>query len=226
MTNEYFYYWLDNFKSKLDITEVDLKKFMVMLMEEYQFTLKELNHKMFSLLCFHLSFWHNHNDIFNCFRKLYSEMEKEYAGLNQIIEDKRKLINSIEECHKEALNFYQGIYAIKNVVNNKFYIGKSENIKVRWLSHKSLLRNNKHHCLKLQDDWNKYGETAFEFLRLEMVDDIKIIFKRERHWYLKYREKYKTYNEVKTGVDSPFDIIEGLTQRIKELESMLAANGI
>lgn len=55
------------------------------------------------------------------------------------------------------------IYQIRNVKNNKKYIGKSKNIYERFKNHKSRLNNNSYDNLFLQDDWNKYKECNFEF---------------------------------------------------------------
>jgi group I intron endonuclease len=56
-----------------------------------------------------------------------------------------------------------GVYVIKCTVNNRFYIGVSKNIEARWKEHKSDLKNNKHHSIKLQRCYNKYGAIAFEY---------------------------------------------------------------
>ncbi len=55
----------------------------------------------------------------------------------------------------------QAVYTIKNVINNKIYIGSAVNIKKRWHEHRNLLNNNnnnKHHSPILQNAWNKYGK--------------------------------------------------------------------
>lgn len=65
-----------------------------------------------------------------------------------------------------------GIYQIKNMTNNKIYIGSSKNIYERWDTHKSRLRWNKHCNRHLQSAWNKDGEKSFEFSILEIVDDL------------------------------------------------------
>nr|DAD74703.1 MAG TPA: GIY-YIG nuclease superfamily protein [CrAss-like virus sp. ctRQZ5] len=42
-----------------------------------------------------------------------------------------------------------GIYSICNLLNNKRYIGSTNNFYNRFHEHKCLLRNNKHHSLHL-----------------------------------------------------------------------------
>ena len=57
-----------------------------------------------------------------------------------------------------------GIYQIKSNVNPKrVYIGSAINIQVRWGKHLERLRKNKHHSPKLQNHFNKYGETDLQF---------------------------------------------------------------
>jgi group I intron endonuclease len=63
-----------------------------------------------------------------------------------------------------------GIYKIFNKVNNKYYIGSSNNIKRRWRDHKKMLRGNRHDNIYLQNSWNKYGENNFDFI---VIDNIK-----------------------------------------------------
>ena len=55
------------------------------------------------------------------------------------------------------------IYAIENTVNSRCYIGSTANYKSRWHTHRSRLRNGKHHSFILQRAWDKYGEGAFVF---------------------------------------------------------------
>lgn len=61
-----------------------------------------------------------------------------------------------------------GVYQIRNLRNGKRYIGStSYSFRIRWNMHRSRLRTNKHHSIKLQNAWNKYGEDAFVFEVLE-----------------------------------------------------------
>lgn len=56
-----------------------------------------------------------------------------------------------------------GIYKIRNIVNDKLYVGSSCSMQERKTKHIRDLRLNKHHSPKLQNAWNKYGENNFVF---------------------------------------------------------------
>lgn len=75
----------------------------------------------------------------------------------------------------------QGIYKIKNTINNFSYIGSSKDIKRRFRNHKYFLRANKHGSIYLQRSWNKYGENNFIFEILETVDLQKDLENREQY---------------------------------------------
>ena len=63
-----------------------------------------------------------------------------------------------------------GIYCIFNKITEDYYIGSSSSSMIlRWCSHVSLLRKNKHHSPHLQNAWNKYKADNFEFKLLEIV---------------------------------------------------------
>lgn len=74
-----------------------------------------------------------------------------------------------------------GIYEIRNLVNGKTYVGQSINIKSRKSVHLVNLRYNRHHSKHLQNAWNKYGESNFEFGILEECS-IEKLTEREQHW--------------------------------------------
>lgn len=67
-----------------------------------------------------------------------------------------------------------GIYAIKNLVNNKVYIGQAIDINKRWREHLSSLLNNKHYNKHLQKSWNKYGKKNFTFEIIEECEEDKL----------------------------------------------------
>ena len=86
-----------------------------------------------------------------------------------------------------------GIYSIKNIQNNKIYIGSSIAIERRWKEHLNKLRLNKHENRRLQNSWNKYGEEAFKFNILEIVEPTKdLILSREQFFI----DQYKSYDKL------------------------------
>lgn len=80
-----------------------------------------------------------------------------------------------------------GIYRIKNLINNKVYIGSSVNIKQRFREHKRALLNGVHHSRHLQKSWDKYKESSFEWNILEFITDVSILRKREKELILEYK---------------------------------------
>jgi len=71
-----------------------------------------------------------------------------------------------------------GVYQIKNLVNGKVYIGSANKIGMRWKSHRSMLKNNRHHSKHLQSSWNTYGPGCFEFSVIEICP-VEAIRERE-----------------------------------------------
>ena len=63
------------------------------------------------------------------------------------------------------------IYMIKNLVNNKVYIGSTNNLSRRWIEHKNHLNNGKHTNNSLQNDWTKYSSSSFEFSVLNVCSE-------------------------------------------------------
>lgn len=91
-----------------------------------------------------------------------------------------------------------GIYCIRNVSNDKRYIGSSKNIEARWRVHKSRLRHNKHHSDHLQKSYNLNSQFSYEIL--EFITDLSQLEIREQYWvdhYQSYKSNYG-YNAVKT----------------------------
>lgn len=75
-----------------------------------------------------------------------------------------------------------GIYKITNSVNGKVYVGSAVSIIRRWDLHRSQLNAGKHHSVKLQRAWVKYGEASFTLDVLEYVEDCTQLLTREQHW--------------------------------------------
>jgi group I intron endonuclease len=79
-----------------------------------------------------------------------------------------------------------GIYAIRNKVNGKIYVGSSKNMRTRWNQHFSELSRNLHRNPRLQNSWNVHGEENFEFLVIEFVGAVEDLVVREQYWIDSY----------------------------------------
>lgn len=88
-----------------------------------------------------------------------------------------------------------GIYIIKNIINGKFYIGSSNNIKLRWNNHLSSLKRGEHHTIMLQRAWDKYGESAFQFeIAEEVTDESKLLTIEQNYLDLIKNSIFRVYN--------------------------------
>lgn len=74
-----------------------------------------------------------------------------------------------------------GIYKIVNSIDGHFYVGSSKRLEVRRKRHFSMLRSNKHVNYKLQNSFNKHGETNFHFEVLEYCLP-ELLIEREQHY--------------------------------------------
>lgn len=75
-----------------------------------------------------------------------------------------------------------GIYCIKNVDSNKYYVCKTKDgIKRRAVNHEHRLNEGKHSNFYLQNDWHKYGEESFEVEVLETCSEGELD-ERHIHW--------------------------------------------
>lgn len=73
------------------------------------------------------------------------------------------------------------IYQIKNIVNQKIYIGSALNYKRRKYNHTYLLRKGSHPNTILQNSYNKYGEENFLFEIVEECTKENLLV-REQHY--------------------------------------------
>jgi group I intron endonuclease len=86
------------------------------------------------------------------------------------------------------------IYKIRNVVNNKFYVGSTTDTRERFRNHRIRLRKNTHHCRHLQASWNKYGEDCFKFEVVERVGSAELLWEVEGKWLTEHFGKSYCYN--------------------------------
>lgn len=83
------------------------------------------------------------------------------------------------------------IYLITNKQNSKVYVGRTCKFEYRKKLHINNLKANRHPNLLLQNDFNKFGESAFEFEIIEKSDTGFGNTYIEREWMI----KLKTYNQ-------------------------------
>jgi len=92
-----------------------------------------------------------------------------------------------------------GIYCIRNIINNKVYIGKSINIYYRIKNHIGALNGKirKHENEYLINSWHKYGKENFEYFVIEYLDkEESFLSERELYWinYYNSTNSSKGYN--------------------------------
>ncbi len=89
---------------------------------------------------------------------------------------------------RERGNFYgrgmnkSGIYAIISKSSGRLYVGSAANLSNRWAVHRHGLVRGIHHNKQLQRAWKKYGESAFDFVVLDIVSDGPLLIPREQFW--------------------------------------------
>ena len=116
-----------------------------------------------------------------------------------------------------------GIYMIKNVVNEKVYIGQSIDIYDRWIEHKNALRGNYHANNHLQHAWNKYKEQSFQFSVIEECNECELNDK-EIYWIATKDSYHNGYNLTEggggvRGFKHTDDTKQKISNRLKEILS-------
>ncbi len=89
------------------------------------------------------------------------------------------------------------IYAIRHKASGFVYIGCTKGkLAKRMREHRCLLNQGKHLCTKLQSDWKRDGESAFESIELEhLADDATVVDKRVRELAWMQQHQAALYNE-------------------------------
>lgn len=106
-----------------------------------------------------------------------------------------------EELSKEKIKRISGIYCIKNIHNNKVYIGQTKDFYERFIFHSWQLKIGKHDNPYLQNEFNvfkKDHEVVFEFQILEIIENpnTDLLNEKELFWFKQFEagNKEKCYN--------------------------------
>lgn len=119
-----------------------------------------------------------------------------------------------------------GIYCIKNIFNNRMYIGCTFNcFGDRIDNHFYLLKNHKHHSEKFQKDYDIYGRNGFEVVILEYASpsvDKSYYYDKEIYYINIYNSIIDGYNISSggeggySGVDRPQELIDKISKINKD----------
>lgn len=110
-----------------------------------------------------------------------------------------------------------GIYKIQSIKKpHMFYIGSSVNINKRWYSHMFELRHGTHHSKKLQNHYNKYGESDLQYSILLSCDK-ENIYDIEQFFLDSFNPQFNIY---KTARLSPGQI-QSIATKEKKRSAML-----
>ena len=88
----------------------------------------------------------------------------------------------------------KGVYLIRNKTNGKVYIGSSKDIQKRITQHFRQLKQNNHHSIELQLDFNKYGIENFQ-IEVLLECSISDARKYEEEYIEKFNLKQFGYNQ-------------------------------
>jgi group I intron endonuclease len=112
-----------------------------------------------------------------------------------------------------------GIYFIRNIKNNKEYIGSSINVHGRLTKHMSLLRHGKHDNPILQSSFKKNGEESFIVGLYELVARDDLATKEEE-----YINKMNSYYNIRKEVIRPINTPE-INKKHSDTKKRMFQNG-
>lgn len=99
-----------------------------------------------------------------------------------------------------------GVYAIRNLLTGKVYVGASVDVPRRLTAHVKELDRGKHLVPQLQADWSSIGGEKFSFDLLEVVADKGNLREREQARIEQARQRGETYNASRStpyGIPRP-----------------------
>lgn len=91
-----------------------------------------------------------------------------------------------------------GVYMILCTSTNYVYIGQTKNFKNRFYQHQSKLRNKKHNCTPMQNDYIEHGPESFQYHVLHLAENYQReeVMQIETQFIQKYRTRvYNMYED-------------------------------
>jgi group I intron endonuclease len=119
------------------------------------------------------------------------------------------------------MKYICGIYIINNLINNHFYIGKSENLNRRKYIHFYELNKNFHKNRHLQNAYNLYGKENFIFKILIICEKEELIYYEQSLVDILNPE----YNIRKICVDTNLGLKHSEKTRLKMRENHINVSG-
>jgi len=92
-----------------------------------------------------------------------------------------------------------GVYQIRNILDNKIYIGSTINLRKRKNRHFSMLKLNNHYNIHLQRAYNKYGKENFVFETLITCHKAVLVW-YEQQFVDKWKPDYNIREKVDTNL--------------------------
>lgn len=78
-----------------------------------------------------------------------------------------------------------GVYLLRNLLTKKVYVGQTNSLYRRWISHFNMLCRGVHGNLHLQSSFNKHGVDNFEYEVIEECS-VELLDERETFWLNKF----------------------------------------
>lgn len=120
-----------------------------------------------------------------------NEKKELYDGLKKVWDCGKLKYELFLENNKIIFGF---IYQIKNLINNKIYIGQTtRNLNKRIYEYKSAYNKQFFYNLHLLNAFNKYGFNNFEFSIIDTAENIEELNKKEIDYIIKYKSNNKEF---------------------------------
>lgn len=110
----------------------------------------------------------------------------------------------------------RGVYAIQ-CADGRSYVGSSQNLRLRRVQHRSVLRRGLHWNRALQSAWKAMGEEAFQFVLLEAIEPGGCLISAEQKWMDTLQSRGGLFN-ISPTAGSPLGVVHTAETRAKMSE--------